>query len=133
MSTEPKFTYIEPQALADAISEHPDNQARDFVVVDVRGSDFTEGGHIPGCVNIPSETFENPEVLKKLYEQHQDKSTFVFHCYQSRIRGPASANTFAQYVTDSLPSDKRPEVRVLRGGFHDWNNLYAGDDSKIEK
>jgi rhodanese-related sulfurtransferase len=133
MSFEPNYTYIEPQALADAITEYPDSEIRDFVIVDVRDFDFTEGGHIPGCVNVPSEDFEDVSVMSALYEQYQSKTTFIFHCYQSRIRGPTCANVFSEYIARSMPSDKRPHIRVLRGGFQQWSRLYEGDEAKIEK
>ena len=132
MSFEPNFTYIEPQALADALSMHPNSHARDFVIVDVRDYDFSEGGHIPGCFHLPSEDFEDPDSIKALYEQHTDKTTFIFHCYLSRIRGPTCANAFSEYIAKSMPSEKRPAVRVLRGGFKQWFSLYSGDDTKVE-
>jgi rhodanese-related sulfurtransferase len=110
MSIDPNLPFIEPQVLSEAITEHPDSKSRDFVIVDVRGNDFAETGHIPGCVNVPSDTFTDPEVLKTLYEENRDKSTFIFHCGQSKIRGPTSATAFSEYVAKAIPEGERPVV-----------------------
>lgn len=68
-----------------------------FRTLKIRDEDFdSHGGHIPGCVHIPSEDFEDEEVLDSLVQRVQEagSSVVIFHCTQSQIRGPSCANRF---------------------------------------
>ena len=45
---------IDPEDIAEWIRTH---DSKNLVIVDVRDDDFVEGGHIKGCINIPSGVF----------------------------------------------------------------------------
>lgn len=56
---------------------------KDYLVVDVRDSDFI-GGHIPSCRNVPSETFL--DTLDDLIRDTKDVPQVIFHCALSQAR-----------------------------------------------
>lgn len=116
-----------------------------LAVIDVRGSDFI-GGHIAGCINIPSSDLDwkTPELVRTL----KDKDTIVFHCALSQQRGPAAALRYLrerermlpetgaigeedkQGTSESTGRSKGQEVYVLDGGFVQWQEKY-GEDAKL--
>lgn len=55
----------------------------DYLVVDVRDSDFI-GGHIPNCRNAPSRTFL--DTLDDLIHDTKDVPQVIFHCALSQSR-----------------------------------------------
>jgi rhodanese-related sulfurtransferase len=62
----------------------------DFLIIDVRDSDF-ETGNIPNCKNIPSDIF-----LKTPLNFDLKAENLVFHCALSQVRGPKCAQTYAR-------------------------------------
>lgn len=56
---------------------------KDYLVVDVRDSDFI-GGHIPNCRNEPSTTFL--DTLDDLVRDTKDVPQVIFHCALSQSR-----------------------------------------------
>ena len=61
------------------------------LILDVRDEDFA-GGHIRGCVNIPSyELIKAEEVDKFLDGIDPVIDTLIVHCYLSQQRGPSCA------------------------------------------
>lgn len=56
---------------------------KDYLVVDVRDSDFI-GGHIVNCHNSPSTTF--PDKLDDLVKDTNDVPQVIFHCALSQQR-----------------------------------------------
>lgn len=56
---------------------------RDYLVVDVRDSDFI-GGNIPNCRNVPSATFSDK--LDSLIRDTKSVPQVIFHCALSQSR-----------------------------------------------
>ena len=71
--------YMSPQELGALIK----SKSKDFIVVDVRDSDY-RGGNIKGGINIPSEQFLLK--LHKLIDDTQNVSKVIFHCALSQQR-----------------------------------------------
>ncbi|QKX55850.1 uncharacterized protein TRUGW13939_02949 [Talaromyces rugulosus] len=96
---------------------------RDFVLVDVRRTDF-EGGTIKGSLNFPAHSFylTVPTVYAVL--SAAGIKDVVFYCGSSRGRGPRTAGWFADY----LESQGNTSIRalVLKGGIKGW--VAAGDE-----
>jgi hypothetical protein len=67
-----------------------------FMGLTVRGQDFA-GGHIRGCLNVPSENFYQDEDVDAFIKEHlKDKTLVVVHCMLSRQRGPFCARRWFQ-------------------------------------
>ncbi|KAK5015783.1 Rhodanese-like domain-containing protein [Cryomyces antarcticus] len=117
-------------------------------VVDVRDSDYI-GGHIRGCMNVPSSELDYriPELVRKL----KDKDTVVFHCALSQQRGPSAALRYVRERNRLLgidPNDEKgnnatmggrdgtadseQKVYVLEGGFTKWQEKYGEDRNLTE-
>jgi len=56
-----------------------------FQIVDVRDDDYI-GGHIPGCLNVPSRIFSFR--VEDLVDEFKDNEAVVFTCALSQQRGP---------------------------------------------
>ncbi|CAH7687322.1 Rhodanese-like domain-containing protein [Phakopsora pachyrhizi] len=118
---------------------------RDWVVVDVRDSDFI-GGHIPGCIHIPSIQFDRsvPDLIQKI----KDVKFVVFHCALSQQRGPHAAKLYAEkreeallkgelksilpFGIESRARQESQEIVILQGGFQAWVNQFRDDPDLIE-
>ncbi|SMN17708.1 similar to Saccharomyces cerevisiae YGR203W YCH1 Phosphatase with sequence similarity to Cdc25p, Arr2p and Mih1p [Maudiozyma saulgeensis] len=113
--------YVDAGQLCQWIKQgNQTNLGEKIVVVDVRGHDHI-GGHIKGSINIPSSKFVNEMAnLKQRMENEQIKMV-VFHCAQSQQRGPSAALKFLRYSEDEF------HIRVLRGGFIEWQERYSSD------
>ncbi|QPG75201.1 hypothetical protein FOA43_002551 [Brettanomyces nanus] len=133
------LSYIQPAKLKAWITKV--NSSPQFLVVDVRDSDFI-GGHIKGCLHIPSADigYESTNILTRMFKH--DITTVIFHCALSQQRGPSSAMKFLRYLNEVLedatadPKEKafvnKINVSVLRGGFVKWQELYGKDTSVTE-
>jgi Cdc25 family phosphatase len=100
-----------------------------LTVVDVRDNDYI-GGHIKGCINVPTDThdYRMPELVRTL----KDQNTLVFHCYLSQQRGPSSALRYLRERDrmagkgevgerkDGADLTTAQKVMVLDGGFVKW-------------
>jgi len=95
-------------------------------VVDVRDEDWNGGGHIRGATNVPSSTAfwyeeERAEQLAAfVHAMSEDASLVVLHCAQSRQRGPRCAKIFVDTLDKLSKLERKPAVKVLRGGFELW-------------
>mmetsp|Transcript_5540 Transcript_5540/g.9656 ORF Transcript_5540/g.9656 Transcript_5540/m.9656 type:complete len:129 (-) Transcript_5540:16-402(-) len=95
-------------------------------VIDVRDEDY-EGGHIPGCRNVPAFEFERRvEGLAK--EFAGTEKLLVFHCWLSQQRGPTCARRMLEYLAANHP-DHKCKVGLLEGGFCRWQAEYGGKDN----
>lgn len=121
--------YVDPSQLKQWIKQgNVDSLGKKVLVVDVRGHDYI-GGHITSSVNLPYRSWSN-EVMEQLLQMiHSDDiGIVVFHCAQSQQRGPSAALKFMRF----LETDDSVAVRVLRGGFIEWQSLYRDDPSLID-
>jgi len=136
----------------------PNTYRKTVQVVDVRDDDYA-GGHIPGCVNLPFNSFWSTrlnfwekgwekrinrrrqrgfDILMELAEKISTKESIVFHCMFSVTRGPASARAYQNMltVTNSEKINKKQKVIVLEGGFDEWRKAaqpVEGDNESIFK
>ncbi|KAL0768690.1 hypothetical protein CaCOL14_007998 [Colletotrichum acutatum] len=110
-------------------------------VVDVRDDDYL-GGHIKGCINMPSRSLDAtmPTLMRRL----EGKKTVVFHCALSQQRGPSAALRYLRERDQSLSSmtnsgstedsaSAEPQtVYVLDRGFVGWQDKYGEDERLTE-
>lgn len=74
-------------------------------VVDVREAEDYEKGHVPGAINLPHGTWDNPRGLAR------DKANVVY-CYSQQCH--LAANACAAFAAKGFP------VMELEGGFDTW-------------
>ena len=111
------LTYVEPIELLSIMGvDYNDKECApcksDYIIIDVRDDDFC-GGNLVGAVNYPSSTFESK--LDEVYNKCSDKKNIIFHCAQSKVRGPTCARRFIDHINKNSLPDKN--VRVLSGGY----------------
>ncbi|GAA5837543.1 hypothetical protein JCM11251_002010 [Rhodosporidiobolus azoricus] len=125
----PRQEYIKADEVADLILANPKRD--DFLIIDVRSSDFP-GGNLPGAVNITTGEFRDERKLKRLIEEHiasrPSLKTVIVHCMRSQTRGPYAAHLLSQ--SPSLPSTVR--VVILEGGFQEWYRKFKGRKELFE-
>eukprot|EP00747_Dinoflagellata_sp_TGD_P104334 gnl/TRDRNA2_/TRDRNA2_169223_c1_seq8.p1 gnl/TRDRNA2_/TRDRNA2_169223_c1~~gnl/TRDRNA2_/TRDRNA2_169223_c1_seq8.p1 ORF type:complete len:529 (+),score=96.38 gnl/TRDRNA2_/TRDRNA2_169223_c1_seq8:109-1695(+) len=111
-----KLEYITREELAQCFRQ-PNVQ-----VIDVRNLDFFMG-HIPGARHVPHMNFD--KMLRPLAREfaHSGK-TVVFHCMNSQHRGPSCAQRLQSYL-DMFFYQPACQVKVLRGGFQNWQRGFA--------
>ena len=126
---------MDPEDVADRIR----GGAKNLVIVDVRDGDYA-GGHIKGCINVPSSVFNDgwraADGLLNKFKSVPEPQTFVFHCMKSQVRGPSCAQRFVERINaQGLPAGMPvPEVWILRGGYEGWEMRYHdADDGLVEK
>ena len=74
-------------------------------IVDVRAAEDFAKGHIPGAINLPKDSWENPQGLSK------DKTNVVY-CYSQVCH--LAANACLGFASKGFP------VMELEGGFETW-------------
>lgn len=126
-----------PRVDPEDVAEQFRGGATNLVIVDVRDGDFA-GGHIKGCINIPSAVFNDGfDAIDQLIDRYKSAPTtsFVFHCMKSQQRGPSAAKRFVGRLNDrGLPAGMGvPEVSILRGGYEAWELRYSTDGDMVEK
>ena len=90
-----------PVELDRMIKSHDNN----ITLIDVRESEDFAKGHIPGAINLPKETWDNPKGLQK------DKTNVVY-CYSQVCHLAATACV--------VFAGKGYPVMELEGGFETW-------------
>ena len=99
----------------DCYALQPDDS---IIIVDVRDEDRCYGfGHISGSWHVPSESFAAAELLDAIEERAPLASRLVFHCAQSRQRGPSCAASTAKAIRER---GAKLTCEVLAGGFDEW-------------
>ena len=83
-------------------------------IVDVRAAEDYEKGHIPGAINLPHDTWDNPRNLSK------DKTNIIY-CYTQQCH--LAANACVAFASKGYP------VMELEGGFEVWRE----NDMEIEE
>ncbi|GAA5980240.1 hypothetical protein JCM5350_000884 [Sporobolomyces pararoseus] len=103
--------------LRDQIREQPDLSKRDFLVVDVRRTDF-EDAFIRGAINLPAHSFY--PTLESLIPTLSSYKQVIFHCQSSSGRGPRTAAWYQDKLNElGIPKEKSQGV-VLTGGIKAW-------------
>jgi len=111
---------ITQEALAELIRTK--EAGKDYVVVDVRRTDF-EHGYVKGAINLPAHSFN--QTLPGLVPILSNIPLVVFYCNRSTGRGPRCAGWYA----DALPSDAKSQSLVLEGGIKGWMDKWGNDES----
>ncbi|KAM3568749.1 hypothetical protein VYU27_009134 [Nannochloropsis oceanica] len=135
----PTPEFLEAAAVRDLILAQRDQAAsqRKVQIVDVRGSDFSEG-KLPGALNVASEGLKDMDRVDKLVEELMDKEMVIFHCGKSHQRGPQSAARFlsrlqaATAAAVAAGKDVGPKVYVLKGGWEGWQKQYGEEEGMVE-
>jgi len=125
--------YITGNELAELMSS--DKVAtEDYLVVDVRNDDYA-GGNIKNSLNQPSgDAFLSS--INSLVEKTKDVPLVIFHCGLSQQRGPQAARIYEQtrLSHDLLDGRDVPyEVKVLQGGFTEFQAKFKDDPQLVEK
>ena len=119
------LNYIEAHELAKLLTEKSvadrlngeDATAQRIVIMDVRDADEFEEGHVKGATHIPSNDWHDPEILENImqqYSQTDSKTTFVFHCAKSQVRGPTCARIFQNRLQQSVNLDNATEGQAAQ-------------------
>lgn len=136
---------IEPSevaALLEAQQQHPD-KAKDFLLVDVRRTDF-EGGTVTSSINLPAHSLY--PTRKQVYDLVKQAGTkkLIFYCGEyipgqlailpfgpsltsagsSNGRGPRCAAWMQDFINETGDTDI--ESLVLKGGIRGWVKEYGG-------
>ncbi|KAJ7770580.1 Rhodanese-like domain-containing protein [Mycena metata] len=102
---------------------------RDYIVVDVRRTDF-EGAFIAGCLNLPAHSLY--PTLSTVVALLSPVPLVVFHCNSCKAggRGPRTAG----WYQDALDAKgvKTSRAVVLEGGIKAWVEGF-GDDEELTK
>lgn len=97
-------------------------------IIDVRSSDYNEGGHIKGSENIPS-MFFNAEVVKDIIDTSiKNKiNSIIFYCKFGQVRSVNCAKTVNETISSMTPP---PMITVsyLDGGFDGFLRKYRGTE-----
>jgi rhodanese-related sulfurtransferase len=105
-----------PMELSQQLESHSMN------IVDVREAEDYEQGHIPGAINLPHGTWDNPRGLAK------DKTNVVY-CYSQQCR--LAANVCVAFASKGFP------VMELEGGFEVWEQhelpMKEGAEPQVRK
>jgi Cdc25 family phosphatase len=121
MSSDSKIKFVEPEEVAEWLragqvaAAGSASDAASVAIVDVRDEDFA-GGHIPGAHNVPSAAWESDteNTAAAVLAAHGQRRAVVFHCMQSRVRGPSCAARFSEYLEQQdIQGEQRPEVYVV--------------------
>ncbi|KAH7326454.1 Rhodanese-like domain-containing protein [Stachybotrys elegans] len=100
-----------------------DAAARDFLLVDVRRTDW-EGGTISTSLNLPAQSFyQTRATLHRLCKQAGVKR-IIFYCGSSNGRGPRCAGWMQDYL-DTV-GDKSISAVILKGGIKGWQKSFGG-------
>lgn len=131
---------IEPSEVAALLEQHTDTP-RDFLLVDVRRTDF-EGGTVTSSINLPAQSLY--PTRKQVYGLAKQAGTkkLIFYCGEhipacnsefepsltdagsSNGRGPRCAAWMQDFINETGDTDI--ESLVLNGGIRGWVKEYGG-------
>ncbi|MCK6264316.1 rhodanese-like domain-containing protein [Vibrio sp. ZSDE26] len=83
------------------------NERQDFVLVDVRGNELFDAGHIEGAINIP-----HPRLNEKRLKEYSMETLFIVYCAGPHCNGTEKAAI-------RLAKLGRP-VKKMIGGVTGW-------------
>ncbi|KAL4730717.1 hypothetical protein ACLX1H_002755 [Fusarium chlamydosporum] len=93
------------------------NATRDFLLVDVRRTDW-EGGTIATSINLPAHTFYQTRAQVYQLVKQAGVKRIIFYC------GPRCAGWMQDYLDEVGETDIKAEILV--GGIKGWQKAYAG-------
>jgi rhodanese-related sulfurtransferase len=86
------------------------------IIVDLRYPQEFEQGHIEGAINL---NFFDPHFKDQLLELDKNKSIYLYE------KGESKAFMAMKFLEDN----DYPHVRILKGGYKDWNTAHADQDT----
>lgn len=103
------------------------------MLIDVRDSDFGEGGYIKNAVNIQSFLF-NIAVVNDILKQAQDDgvSFIVFYCQFGQQRSVKCANTVNQVLSKMSPTPLI-QIAYIEGGFNLFRSTFHDTEYVLTK
>ncbi|GAA5964682.1 hypothetical protein JCM21900_000330 [Sporobolomyces salmonicolor] len=118
---------ISAPELRELVLAQPELGQREFLVVDVRRTDFEEA-FIKGAVNFPAHSFYPtlPSVLPILSRYR----TVIFHCQSSQGRGPRCAGWYQDALDQAGIARDVSRAVVLAGGIKEWVRQF-GDEREV--
>jgi thiosulfate/3-mercaptopyruvate sulfurtransferase len=106
---------------------------RSVVIIDARGADEYRKLHIPDAVNIPSDSFRDPDTLKEILEYKKNNGFAIPTEMAERIFSEAGVDTKTRiiiYDSITFPHSSiiwailkyfgHDNAQVLKGGFEKW-------------
>ncbi|PVG04094.1 Rhodanese-like protein [Serendipita vermifera] len=116
-----KPKHITPEELKAIITKEGAVSGRDYIVVDVRRTDF-ENAFIKGAVNLPAQSFY--QTLPTTATVLGNTPQVIFHCNHCTPtgRGPRCAGWYADEIARQ---GKSSEALVLEGGIQNWLSQYG--------
>ncbi|GAA5867272.1 hypothetical protein JCM8547_003143 [Rhodosporidiobolus lusitaniae] len=98
----------------------------DFLVVDVRRTDFDEPPYfIKGAINLPAHSFY--QTLPSLLPILSRYRLVIFHCQSSSGRGPRCAGWLQDELNEKGVGKETSRAVVLAGGIKRWVEKYRED------
>ncbi|GAA5885071.1 hypothetical protein JCM16303_006390 [Sporobolomyces ruberrimus] len=116
--------------LREKIEQQTDLSKRDFLVVDVRRTDF-EDAFIRGALNLPAQSFY--QTLDSLLPILSSYKQVIFHCQSSSGRGPRVAAWYQDRLNEKGVPKETSEGVVLTGGIKAWIKEFGLKDSETCK
>ncbi|RKL00528.1 hypothetical protein BFJ71_g5591 [Fusarium oxysporum] len=99
------------------------NAQRDFLLVDVRRTDW-EGGTIATSINLPAHTlYQTRPQIYQLVKQAGIKR-IIFYCGSCGSRGPRCAGWMQDYLDEVEETETKAEILI--GGIKGWQKAYDG-------
>ncbi|GAA5960737.1 hypothetical protein JCM3765_007311 [Sporobolomyces pararoseus] len=121
---------ISVSQLRDKIRQESDLSKREFLVVDVRRTDF-EDAFIRGAINLPAHSFY--PTLESLIPLLSSYKQVIFHCQSSSGRGPRTAAWYQDKLNElGIPKEKSEGV-VLTGGIKAWIKEFGLEEVETVK
>ena len=122
-----------PKDLARILNKQSQDDNNNHIIIDVRdpNTDYP-GGNITKSANIPYAVFIKS--IEKYAKQYEDKTTIIFHCMYSKVRGPKALNQYLQYIDENKKDNlklKQQKVYLLIGGFRKWMDLYCESNNNL--
>jgi len=99
------------------------NAQRDFLLVDVRRTDWV-GGTIATSINLPAHTlYQTRPQIYQLVKQAGIKR-IIFYCGSCGSRGPRCAGWMQDYLDEVEETEIKAEILI--GGIKGWQKAYDG-------
>ncbi|KAJ2369183.1 Cdc25 phosphatase Ibp1 [Coemansia sp. RSA 2611] len=127
-------SFITAAELGKLVRDPKKKAGADYLVVDVRDSDYPVG-HIPGALNVPAH--EMYQRAGEIISNYSHVPVVVFHCMLSQQRGPKSARIYRDIVQERLriaPADSPlldQKIQVLDRGFAGWVDAFLESEPSL--
>ena len=104
-----------------------------ILVIDVRDSDYGEGGIIRGSINLPMMLINLPTATDLINRAKDEKyALIIFYCKYGQQRSVKAAKTVNMVLCKMNPI---PLIQIgfLKGGFDAFLKVYQGTEHVVSK